>query len=647
MADSPITDLEVLKRVKESYKAINDEISKASKLTAMDFSLLQKLNKQASVLGAFEKELVANKKKSFEYEYKTLEAAKKIGAITEKIYDKEKSKLDVLVKQRVETDKIKSGWEIFDRTTSALKEQGKAWNYIAANVREAYKNAFFDQKSGKMSVGQSGASAVNAANDPSAILNLLGPWGIILKQIIEIIDGVRVMTGELHKAAAASGSFATGFGKARGEAMALTDAQARLTASYGMTADEVSKIYQTMKATGIEALGAVRGFNTEMGDFAESAWMYAKATGEEISAVAERYADLIRNFGVPQKEVIGTYGSILESANKVAQLGITTTTKYMQAVFSLADSFADVGVNIQGVNKILYSTAGALKNLNFPAAMLEKVAQGLMGVTRASEGWQVFMAKMAGVQGGYTSALFSAQQRGAGGMMPGGGEFDITKTFEMMKSALFKPTSGLSGDVKQLMIERMGSQYGMDPRTTQVFQKLATGGLSEGGAFKQFKDLQKAAKEQQMSTKGMFDIIKNILVGIIGKAVVAIWQLLAKSPFMGGGVKGPSSKQLAMMNKLSGKEEPTNMKEGAIGATIKRSGLMMVHANEVAYGGKVYPVAKTEPFRGGAGNGSNINISMNMNIDEKTLSTAFRNAEKDTLRKIKKLKAHMAGGATA
>jgi hypothetical protein len=265
-----------------------------------------------------------------------------------------------------------------------------------------------------------------------------------------------------------------------------------------------------------------------------------------------------------------------------------------------------------------------MEGMGRPLANIQKVAQGIMGITKASEGWQVFMAKQAGGSGGYAQSLFQAQQRGPGGAVTGAGKFDAMKMIQMARGAIMQPTAGI-GDAatKQLMVERMGKQFGMDEETTQVFQKLSAGTISQDEAAMSLKSLHDAATKNNLDSKGMFDIIKGILIGIIAKPIVMIYQLLQS--WLPG--QEDSSIGEALDDASTGH---------ATGAIIKSGGMMRVHAEEAVANGKVYPAAKTQPFKNDISNGGNLNLSFNMQISEENLSRSFRDMENKTLGYLKK-----------
>jgi hypothetical protein len=513
-----------------------------------------------------------------------------------------------------------------------LREQGK---YIRANMKE-WSQGFRNPETGKFSAGSTSQKVMETAQNPQAQLeNLGGPWGMLIKFIIDTIDGIRKLRSELQAADAASGNFVKGMGEASKAAMNLKQSQMEF-ATQGLDVEQVADMYKALKATGIDALGAISPTVGKLSEMADAVNIFSKATGEGYDAVAGRFADFIRNFGIAKSDVKAKYFEILKTAEAVGQKGIMTTSKYMQSVMSLADAFKDVGVNVTDVNKVLSTVSTTMVKMGRPAENIQKVAQGIMGISKAGEGWKVFMAKMSGVQGGYAQSLFAAEQRGAGFDLTKAGKQDVGKMIAMARAAILQPTAGI-GDTatRRLMIERMGSQFGMDAETTQVFQKLSEGAISQEQAAGSIEKLREAAQKYNLDSKGMFDIIRNILTGLIAKPIIMIYRILS------------NWKGSAADKKMAGDMDKAINKGAAGGAYIKSGGMLRVHANEVVGGGMVVPAAQTRSLttadlrRGGQGS---FNINVNVNMDGNTLHKAFQEAESKTVAMIRKQQKANFGG---
>jgi len=630
-------------------KALAQSQSEANNLSLTLAKALQTykaMGSSAKTINDTKKALIKTEKELLQKEYDKLKTLKESYSINNKIYSEELKKLNSIVKinallkeeKQIFQDLVKLGQkqeELFGQQQQNLRNTGKELKKLQADWKQYWHefgkdpNAQMGRSKGHIAVAAGEVAGTGGAD----LLKSLGPWGVIAKLIIEAKDNADKYAASLQSAAAASGHFADGMAKYKAEGSALAGRQAELMAQWGMTTDEALEAITTLRKTGIETFGE---YNNKLGlelktgftDMTEGAIAFSKATNESIAVIAERFATLRRNFGEAGKE-IQVYGNVLNAANKVAQMGITTTEKYMQTVFSLGEAFTDVGMNINGVNNLVYSVAKSLKNMKFPADQLQKVAQGILNVSKAGEGWQVFMAKMSGVQGGYVNSLFTAQQRGAGGLMPEEGKYDPMKAFNMMKGALFTPTAGLTGGNRQLMIERLGKQYGMDERTTQVFQKLSRGGISGAGAFKEIEKLKEQAKANNISAKGMFDIIKGILTGMIAKPLFMILNFLARR---WGGSQEDRQTSEDFLSKLNEKKSH-GYRTQAIGGVANTSGFA-----EIMQGETITPptMARMSPLKNGNQQASNINVNLSLNIDTKQIDKSFDDAKKFVIKEIYK-----------
>ncbi len=548
-----------------------------------------------------------------------------------------KEQYAALTQIREENEKIKR--QSRDRIDK-LRQEGKE---IRANAAE-FAQRFKDPNTGKVSAGQSVKAGTDIAQDPAQMLNAMGVWGIIIKFIVDIIDGVRKMRGEFTKASAAAGGFGNALARANKDALLLSSSQAEFTKNYGLSSDQVSELYINLKNTGLEALGAVSGVGGQLSEIAHNTQTFALAAGESIDVVANRQASFVRNFGIATGDLGKQYAKVFGTAQTLAKAGIATTSKLMQTIQGLAESFTDVGVSIDSVRGIVSGVGKALKSLGAPLALLDKVSQGIMGISKASEGWQVFMAKMSGVQGGYGTALFAAQQR-QGLMLPGSGDFNAQRMIQMAGGALNKATAGV-GDprMKQILTERFGQKLGMDPRTTQVFQQLSSGAISQEDAAANLEELHEEAMEANLDAKGMFDILRDVLMGLIAKPIIAIYGFIQK---WSGKANAADQKLLDAMNQKSGMATGesggsgpimTSEAKAALGADTARStaklvrsaGFVRVHGNEVIAGRRAYPFAETSPLgqSGGGGGRNGLNISVNVNgIDRQTISQGMDEAK--------------------
>jgi len=512
-----------------------------------------------------------------------------------------------------------------------LEAEGKNVKAFFAKMKDGIQS--LKNADGSFNKGKVAAGVVDAASNPKAIIGKMGVWGVLIEMIVDTIDGVRKMKGQMMEASAASGQFGKSMNIAKLEANALAKSQAEF-AMQGLDVAQVADVYRELKETGIASLGVVNRIPGALSKSAKAAIAFSKASGESSKEVAERFASLQRNFGATQGTYEAQYSKILASAQRAAEDGVTTTSGYMQTVMSLGMAFTDVGVSISGVNSIVASVGKSMKELGRPMANLQKVASGILGITKASEGWQVFMARMSGMQGGYAQTLFKQQQRGPGGALPKAGEMDPMQYVKAAKNMLLKPTAGIADQsTRQLMIERLGSQMGMDAETTQIFQKMASGNIGTEEAGADMEKLWKEAKEANMSQKGMFDIIKNILMGLIAKPILWIYELMQK--IFGSIDEGAADERIA---EIMGGPESNDVARGSTPRYVQNAGMMRVHADEIIGGKRALENAKTTPYAPGAGmasgGGGGNNFNFTMQIDANSLSRSFKQMESMTYRAI-------------
>ncbi len=529
------------------------------------------------------------------------------------------------------------------QTIENLKIEGGLRSKIKALVKETFQNkegvATIPSVAG--GVGKMAGGTVGIASHPESVINALGPWGELVKLIVDVIDNLRSMRGQLSAASAAGGDFGRTYAKANAEATMLKSSQAELMLAYGQTTDEATKQISEMKRAALTGFGDMsRGLTSDYKDI----YTFAAATDQSTQEVISQYASMRRISGITQRETQATYKKIFDSANDAAVKGMASVSDWMKGVFGLSDSFKDVGFNLLGIDKLMRNVAGGIKSLGQAGGIdrITAIASGLMNISKAAEGWQVFMAKMAGAQGGYASALFSAQQRTAGGMLPEQGKFDINKSFDMLRSALLNPTKGIADpQMRQLMIEKIGTQYGLDARMVQVFQKMQSGQIGEGAARVSMKQMFDQARSTQIDQKGMFEIIRNILVGLIAKPIIGMYGLMQKMFLTNDEEKQNLADVRAGLSRATEKSGATtvadynaNAPRSALGSDVMKSGIMMVHA-----GNQIVPVAQRRAYGSSANGGdsnSNINFSINLTVDPKNLHKKFVEMEREVISLLNK-----------
>ena len=555
--------------------------------------------------------------KNYQTEYATLKKMKDLGG---DIYKQEKQRLQTLVDMDVKLDQYEAtlsninlinekNMKTAEKEIDIMKKKGQmAKAYFAEVAMNARRS--FQTESGHTtgtSVAQGSANAVvgahGVANDPASALTALGPWGAIIKIIADVIDGARMMGAALHTASAESGGFASSFGTAAKEAMNITEHQTELMARYGMTTEEVQKIYGELKSTGIAALGVVPQTGDAMSDLANDVMSFAKASNQATAQVAGQMAQLVRTNGIAKNKLTANYDKIFSAADRMAQKGQASMSEVVQATFSMNEQFSDMGMNISGISDVIEGVGDALKKLGRPEGIgnITKISEGILGLSKATEGWKVLMGQMGGIGGGFLNTLFKMQQRGTDLMNPKANSYNPMQDIQMFQATTSKLAASPDPRMRQLLTEKIGGQMGMDSSTVQVMQNLNSGKISQSKALVEMKKLHEAAKENNMSSKGMFDIIRNILVGMIAYPLMGIWKYFA-----------------------SGKEEKAQAAsmQAAVGKASRQTGSTMESGrNEVGITGKsLYSDANRSGGIRVSSGGANIHIPQNQIVLNQTLT---------------------------
>lgn len=616
-----------LKKLAEQLLALQSAAQLADDSIASSINVLKKYATEQATVDAQTKKLSDQIEARYAQEIELLNQNFKAN---DKLMVKEKQRLNELIKldklNATQGAVLKELNKTNQGRLQALREEALIAKGLGKNLSAAwleFKDKFRNQSTGKVDAGHATAAVIGVAQDPLGALTAIPGWGVLIKLIVDVFDKTRRLTGELSAASAAGGDFVGSMEKASKEAMTLSVAGVGLD-TLGFSVDELAETFKTLKGTGIRAFGEMSGALTT---HAKAVIAYSKAAGESQEAVAQRMASLVRNFGVQAGDVEGTYTELIDSAIHAAKKGYTTTAGYMSMVQSLGEAFADTGVSILGVNKILSSVGSTMEKLGRPMQNMQKIASGIMGITKAGEGWQVFMARMSGVQGGYAATLFKAQQRGPNGQLAKAGEMDPAKYVQMARNMLLKPTAGIADQsTRQLMIEKLGSQMGMDTETTQVFQKMSAGKMGAGEAGTTLKKLWDESKKQNMSTKGMFDIIKNILTNLIALPVLGMYSIMKATAGIFGAGDSKESLDSTIEQALSGETHARGAKR------VTQAGMVRVGAGEgLGVGGNaITPVgkmAKTTPYSGGGG-GLSINLNGNFQVDPSNLAKVHKQFDK-------------------
>jgi len=598
MADSPLTPQE--------QAELNKGLTAANRLLKQRIDILKVISTFSKDSNAAMNNDIKLRKevlKQFESQRKAIAELHAVNASEAQI---ERQRLKTLIdgtmhieKQEALIKKVGAAWDIVSakraNDVELLKKQGK----IAQAAAQEIANSFKSQGPGAQNAAHAAASGAvkvhGAMDDPASMLEALGPWGILVKIIADVIDGARIMGAALHRAGAESGNFVKGYGTAAAEAMKITYQQTDLMWKYGMSTEEVSNLYQDLKNTGVGALGVVPKIGDALSETALNTMAFAKASGQTSAQVAGQMAMLTRLSKTSVVNLGTAYDKIFSMAERVAQAGVAGMSETIQATFSMAQQFSDIGMSISGISDVIDGVAGSIKRLGQGGGIenLTRISQGILGLSKAGEGWQSFMGQMSGLGGDFLTNLFRSQQRGPDMMnhASGAGSVDPIKNLEMFQRTM-QQTAGKSVNPMQgqLIAEHMAAAMGIDRQTADIMLKMNPKEMRGAKGQEELKKIQQAAEDNNMSSKGMFDILRAILIGLIAKPLMWIWKHFAS------GDGDESQNQLSdSMDKLNAADKSAGgsgaMKgrnaggyySDAINADVKRSGAVRTRNADGTY----------------------------------------------------------------
>lgn len=528
-------------------KALLPLLQKMNKLTADTAKSAQQIfmaTKGTAFEAKGEKLIRTEIAKQYANEYATLA---NIAKISTDLYKKEKDRLKNLIDLDTTLEKQETILHNINKENEkSLKIQNqeidimrKKGSMLRAHMAEIALNARrnFQTESGHTtasSIAQGSANAAvgahGAANDPASVLSSLGPWGVLAKIILDVIDGARILGATLQKSAAASGHFVDSVESSRKESQNLFSQQTALMTNYGVTVEEVSQIYQDLRSTGIAALGVIPETGDAMTQLAQDTMAFAKASNQSTAQVAGQFAALMRTNRQAKSQLEASYRAIYSAAERMARDGAATIEESIQSIFSLNEQFKSMGLNVQSISSVVEGVSKALKDLKQGGGIdaINKISSGIINLSNASEGWKVLMGKFSGMGGDFLDTLYRVQQRGEDMMNPKADTYNAQKDIAMFNQMAGK-IAGRTPDKRmgQFLTEKMGEGMGLDRQTVQVMQKMRSGAISQDQGLADMKAIRDATKEQNMSSKSMFDILRQILLGMIAKPIIGIWKLVA------------------------------------------------------------------------------------------------------------------------
>lgn len=547
MAD-PQADAQAIKDAQELIalqKQMQESYMRRIGYVREEMEVLKAVGAQALVQQVLEIDLNKQKQKTLEYQKQQLKSLRDAKQITSAQY-KDALELAKLEADRlVKVEKYKSVLEGINeghkKQVEALRSEGK---WIQANAKEFLKEKFQlkeEEGLGKAGAATKGAKAaagaLDVASNPGQMLQMLGPWGVIIKFLIDSIDKIRQMGAALQNSAAAAGEAGKGIGYFKGVAGGLLSTGG-FFGQMGMTADELQKDAGEIASAGIKMSSILTG-GGGMTDKFKTLETFAFATGQSVGAVAQQFTKLTNTFRLTGASATAAYKNLYNTAQTLGKTFEVPMADMINSITSVGEAARDFGFELNDVTDLfntLYERVlpGTKLGLND----LQKAASALTGIGKSDKSSLAFMGAIGGrASGGFLGALGAAQQRGPGFLLPkmGGQGADLGKQLDMLQQTLYRSTAGLSGPGRQLMMEQIASsQFGLDDQTTEILQKMGSGQLSRSAAVDELKKLQQQAAENKISQKGMLDIIKNFIERMIMKPIVAIYNLLSGSWLFGG-----------------------------------------------------------------------------------------------------------------
>lgn len=424
------------------------------------------------------------------------------------------------------------------------KEIGKAGQigFAGQKTNEVLKSATTDPIGGMREAGQKGitkgAEIFGGANAAAAA----GPWAMVLSELvkifIEMLDVTRHVESDFRKASASMGKFGKDLVEWNTLSSDIVKNQAELTTKFGMDAKEFSQAFGSIIKTG--AFGEISKKFEDAKESVSGLLTVSMTTGRSIDEVSSSLAVQKReftSFGKTFNDIMNDQMAVSGFASKVAQTGIMTSNSFIKTIESLGSQFGDLNLNFVKTGSLVgYFTVG-LSKLGVTASTMGKITNELVGsIKNTSEGWKALIGSLSGFnKGGYTSALFGAEQRGAGGNLLGR-SFDTSTWLKQVMGVLNKATTGMSPANRQLMTEKLGKNMGLSEQTVQSMQKLLGGGLSASQAQKEIKNMAEEAEKTNQLSKDLNDLLKQLIMGWIYKPLMAIWSVLKEiGAFFGAG----------------------------------------------------------------------------------------------------------------
>jgi hypothetical protein len=528
----------------------------------------------------------------------------------------------------------------YKRGIADLRAQGKQ---ITANAKEWAKAKFGLTK--EEGLGQPGAGGRQAAKGYAKaheiassggagakdIIGLLGPWGMLINMFIGVMDKARKMGADLQISSGATGEFSKGVSHFTDIAISASTQMQGVSATYfgqmGMNAEEVLKGAGELAQAGIKISSTI-GSNGIMTKSFKNMVAFSAATGQSLGAVGKQFATFTNTFRLGKDKQTSTYKALYDTAKSFASTFEVTMGEMIGSIMSVAEAGQSMGLTLQGTADVFQTLKLATAGTKVGLQDITKAATQLTSIGKADKGWLAFMGHMGGgASGGFLGGLGAAEQRGPGFMGPNmsGKDLDVGAQIDMMSKALAKSTGGMSGPGKQFMTEQLAGQFGLDEQTTQIMQKMQSGGLSRAGAIDELKKLQKQAADNKISSKGLLDILMDFLQRALEAPLMGIFALLKKIPIIGGGGESAvgSGTRTGKPRKLDS------------GGDILSAGLAFVHGGE-----SVVPAARTRPrMNDSYGGGSTpVNIKINVSMNESDLKRAFDTAHKKTLSIVRRNK---------
>lgn len=649
MADDPIYPSdEDLNNAKAMLETMNSMNSSYESLVKTSTSLKDTDSARALV----EIKLASEAQKLQEQALKQIKSARELGVISKEkaraIYDQHKKEIEiskeiqkqqVLEKASLEAARQKLGFKKEEKKTQeeitkeaekqvrAEKAKQVAQNFRAVNTQTGHvtnmdmgaggARTFVDTAAQKAAEGISGIFGKDFGGDIGAIIG-------VVKALSDLKSIGDVAAATLIKANASAGTLVKNTAKFADMSNKFNKLKSSTTIvqTYGMTFKEMTGKLNAAAQAGL-SLNEVMDNDYQGLLELNSA---SVATGVDISTMSRVMVEMKRNlkdFTTAGNEALKLAGA----AQAVAQKQIMNTSEFVNLVGGLTDELADLNMSVDQTITLASDLMLNIKQLGVSAKVTKDITGQLTkSFHTTSEEWKAFIGSQSGFGGGFTGALFGAEQRGPGGDLLTR-QADPKVWMTQVMNTINRMTAGMTGNNRVYMAQRLGQQFGLGPQATQALLKNVTTGRGLTGP-KGIEELVNAAKKDERDSKSQFEKLAAILEGTIAKILNGILKAVLWIANKAG--MKVDIEDLMDQKKAQAKLDTTPPHKAG-GGTIYNTGLIVAHRDEEVLSPNI-----ARAYRSGKQNTNSINLNVVVNYSGGDLKKAFDKAHQDTLRQIKR-----------